>query len=41
MKTISWGDPKMRVTDSYPKLEDMQELMQYETLTLETVYQVT
>ena len=37
MKTIAWGDTSLPVTQSYPKLEDMQELLQYPTLTLETV----
>ena len=37
MKTIAWGNTTLPVTQSYPKLEDMQELLQYPTLTLETV----
>ena len=38
MKTISWGYSDLPVTLSYPKLEDMQELLAYESLTIKRFY---
>ena len=37
IETIVWGDTTLPVTDSYPNYEDMQELSNYKSLTLETV----
>ena len=38
MKNISWGNSDLNVTVSYPKLEDMQELLEYESLTIKRFY---
>jgi len=39
MKTISWErqDTSLPVTQSFPELEDMPELLQYQTLTLDKI----
>ena len=37
METIVWGDTTVPVTHSYPNYEDMHELSNHESLTLETV----
>jgi len=37
MKNITFGDTSLPVTQSYPELEDMRELLQYPTLTLEKI----
>ena len=37
MITIAWGKTNEPVRESYPKYEDMRLLLEYESLTLETV----
>ena len=37
MITIAWGKTNEPARESYPKYEDMRLLLEYESLTLETV----
>ena len=37
MKTIAWGDTELRVTKSYPTLEDIPELLEMETVELQSI----
>ena len=37
MKTISFGDTSLPVTDSYPQLKDMPEILENDTLKLNEI----
>ena len=37
MKIIAWGDTALPVSYSYPRYEDMIELLNYQSISLETV----
>ena len=37
MKTIAWGDTSLPVTESYPELKDMEQLLQFQSLSLKQI----